>query len=362
MHAQAVEWERTRRAPRELFAAAAEAGLTGVLVPKELGGSEARFVVAALVLEELSAACLAAAFGLWVHNNTVNGIARRGTPEQVKRLVGPMLEGERIGAFCLTEPGAGSDAAAITTRAAEAGKGWRISGEKAWVSNGSHADVLVVYARSGQAEGWKGIASYIVDAGLDGVVRTPPYELIGGHALGTSGITFEDCEISGDDVLLGPGDGFKAAMSGIDYARMCVGANCCGILGASLAYALSHAAERRAFGKPVLSFQGLQWQLADVATDLEAARLLTYNAAQAFDRGEAGAMEAAHAKKFASRVALSGVSECMQAMGAAGSSMEHLPARHLATAKLAQYLDGTTEIQNVVIGRGLLETYGVDNA
>ena len=184
--------------------------------------------------------------------------------------------------------------------------------------------------------------------------------MLGGHALGVSGIRFEDCPVADEDVLLGPGEGFKAAMSGIDKARMFVAAMCCGILGASLSTALSHAAGRRAFGKPVLSFQGLQWQLADVATDLEAARLLTHDAAAAFDRGEAAAVAAAHAKKFASRVALDGISQCMQAMGAAGSLMEHPPARHLAAAKLAHYMDGTTEIQNLVISRGLLKPFGLD--
>ena len=356
----AAEWERARHVPRELFLAASEAGLTGVLVPRGQGGKEARHVVAARVLEELSSACLATTFGLWVHNNALNAIARQGTGAPAKRLVASMLSGQRIGAFCLTEPDAGSDAAAITTHASRVDGGWRISGEKAWVSNGTHADVLVVYAQTDASAGWRGIGAFLVDAAGDGVSRTLPYDMLGGHALGVSGIRFEDCPVPDEDVLLGPGEGFMAAMNGIDKARMFVAAMCCGILGASLSSALSHAAARRAFGKPVLSFQGLQWQLADVATDLEAARLLTYGAAAAFDRGEAAAVAAAHAKKFASRVALNGISQCMQAMGGAGSLMEHPPARHLAAAKLAHYLDGTTEIQNVVISRGLLKPFGLD--
>jgi alkylation response protein AidB-like acyl-CoA dehydrogenase len=356
----AAEWESNRRVPREMFVAAADAGLTGVLVPRELGGRGARFATAARVLEELSSSCLAATFALWVHNNVVNGIARHGTRAQIDRLVEPMLRAQRIGAFCLTEPGAGSDATAITTRASEVDGGWRINGEKAWVTNGTHADLLVVYAQTDTSLGWRGIGSFLVDASRNGVSRTTPYELIGGHAMGVSGIRFDECEISGDDVLLGPGDGFKAAMSGINHARMCVGAVCCGVLGASLEYALAHAAKRHAFGKSVLSFQGLQWELADVATDLQAARLLTYDAAAALDRGEAAVTEAAHAKKFSSRVALSGISQCMQVMGAVGALMEHPPARHLATAKLTQYLDGTTEIQNIVISRGLLKAFGQD--
>ena len=356
----AAEWERTRHVPRDVFVAAGEAGLTGVLVPRAQGGKEARHVVAARVLEELASACLATTFGLWVHNNVTNAMARHGTGAQAERLVAALLSGERIGAFCLTESDAGSDAAAITTQASRVGGGWRISGEKAWVSNGTHADILVVYAQTDAAAGWRGIGAFLVDAADDGVTRTPPYDMLGGHALGVSGLRFEDCPVADEDVLLGPGEGFKAAMSGIDKARMFVAAMCCGILDSSLSFALFHAAGRRAFGKPVLSFQGLQWQLADVATDLAAARLLTNDAAAAFDRGEASAVAAAHAKKFASRVALDGISQCMQAMGAAGTLIEHPPARHLAAAKLAQYVDGTTEIQNVVIGRALLKPFGLD--
>ena len=356
----AAEWELARHVPRDVFQAAAEAGLTGVLVPRHHGGKEARHVVAVRVLEELSSACLAITFGLWVHNNALNAIERHGSGAPAERLAASMLSGQRIGAFCLTEPDAGSDAAAITTHALKVDGGWRISGEKAWVSNGTHADVLVVYAQTDASAGWRGIGAFLVDATGDGVTRTPPYEMLGGHALGLSGLRFEDCPVPDESMLLGPPEGFKAAMDGIDKARMFAAAMCCGILGASLSTALSHAATRQAFGKPVLSFQGLQWQLADVATDLEAARLLTYDAAAAFDRGETAAVAAAHAKKFASRVALDGISQCMQAMGAAGSLMEHPPARHLAAAKLAHYMDGTTEIQNLVISRGLLKPFGLD--
>lgn len=353
----AADWERMRHVPSDMFVAAAEAGLTGVLVPRSQGGTEARHVVAARVLEELSSACLSTTFGLWVHNNVANAIARQGTSAQTKRLGASLLSGQRIGAYCLTEPDAGSDAAAITTHASKVDGGWKITGEKAWVSNGTHADVLIVYAQTDTSAGWRGIGTFLVDASGDGVTRTPPYDMLGGHALGVSGLRFNDCLVADEDVLLGPGDGFKAAMNGIDKARMFVAAMCCGILDASLSSALSQVAGRRAFGQPVLSFQGLQWQLADVATDLEAARLLTYGAADAFDRGEGASVAAAHAKKFASRVALTGISQCMQAMGAAGALIEHPPARHLAAAKLAHYLDGTTEIQNVVISRALLKPF-----
>lgn len=356
----AADWELNRAVPVTTFREAARVGLTGVLVPKALGGHGASHMAAAKVLEELAGACFAFTFGLWVHNNLLNSIARNGTPEQIAHYVPTMLAGERIGAFCLTEPGAGSDAAAITTRAEEAPDSWRLSGHKAWVTNGVQADVFGVYAQTNPAQGWRGIASFLVSGDAPGLVREAPYTLLGGHAMGVTGLRLTDCPVPETDLLFGPGDGFKAAMRGITMARTFVGAGCCGILTSSLRTALTYGAKRQAFGKPLLSFQGLQWELADVATDLEAARLLTYQAAAALDRGEAAIAEAAHAKKFASRVALTGVSQCMQAMGAVGLRTDTPLARHLATAKMTHYLDGATEIQNIVISRALLKDYGID--
>ncbi len=356
----AADWELNRTVPVKTFREAAAVGLTGVLVPKELGGHGASHIAAAKVLEELAGACFAFTFGLWVHNNLLNAIARNGTPEQIARYVPVMLAGERIGAFCLTEPGAGSDAAAITTRAKESAHGWRLSGEKAWVTNGTHADVFGVYAQTNPAQGWRGIASFLVSGDTPGLVREAPYTLLGGHAMGVTGLRLTDCPVPEADLLFGPGDGFKAAMRGITMARTFVGASCCGILTSSLKTALTYGAKRQAFGKPLLTFQGLQWELADVATDLEAARLLTYQAAVALDQGEAAIAEAAYAKKFASRVALTGVSQCMQVMGAMGLRTDTPLGRHLATAKITHYLDGATEIQNMVISRTLLKDYGID--
>ena len=356
----AAEWELNRTVPLSPFREAAAVGLTGVLVPKAVGGQGVSHMAAAKVLEELAGACFAFTFSLWVHNNMLNTIARNGTPDQIERYVPPMLAGERIGAFCLTEPGAGSDAAAITTLAEKSTGGWRLSGEKAWVTNGVSADVFGVYAQTAHAQGWRGIASFLMAGDTPGLERTPQYTMLGGHALGAAGLALTHCPVPEADMLFGPGDGFKAAMRGINMARTFVGAGCCGMLHASLKTALAYGAKRHAFGKPILSFQGLQWELADVATDLEAARLLTYRAAATLDRGESAVAEAAHAKKFASRVALTGVSQCMQVMGAEGLRTNSPLGRHLAMAKMTQYMDGATEIQNIVISRTLLKEYGLD--
>ncbi len=354
----AATWELDRRMPVETLRAAASAGLCGLFVPRDLGGQGAGRRAVARVLEELSGECMAFAFSLVVHNNLAGNIAINGSDDQKGRYLPPMLAGERIGAFLLTEPGAGSDAAGITTRASRDGDSWVVDGDKAWVSNGTVADILSVYAQTDADAGWRGIACLVIDGDAPGVERLPAYSLLGAHALGTSGFRFADCPVDDGAVLLGPGDGFKAAMAGINLARALLSACCCGMLGASLRAAIDYAAERRAFGKSTLDFQGLEWKLADVATDLEAARRLTYHAVEVMDAGSDGVVEAAHAKKFATRVAFAGIAECMQAMGAAGLHQDHVLARHLACAKAAQYMDGSTEIQNVVLGRHLHSRYG----
>ncbi|MEE8544677.1 MAG: acyl-CoA dehydrogenase family protein [Alphaproteobacteria bacterium] len=350
----AAQWEARREVPLGTLRAAAEAGLAGLLVPASLGGQGMSHSGAARVFEELAAADMAFAFSLVVHNNLAANIARNGGEALIARHLPGMLSAERIGAFCLTEPGAGSDAAAITTRASRDGEGWRLDGEKAWVTNGAVAEVLSVYAQTEAEAGATGIACLIVEGDAEGLTREPAYGLMGGHAMGTTGLKLAACRVAQADLLLPPGRAFKAAMLGINLARALVGAMCCGMLRASLETALDYAGARRAFGRPTTDFQGLSFMLADVATELEASRLLSYRATALLDRGESAMVEAAHAKKFATRAALKGISDCMQAMGAAGYRSDQPLGRHLACAKMAQFLDGTTEIQNVVIGRALI--------
>jgi alkylation response protein AidB-like acyl-CoA dehydrogenase len=306
-------------------------------------------------MQTLAAADLAFAFALVVHNNLAGAVARGASEAQRRRYLPDMLAGRRVGAFLLTEPRGGSDAAAIKTRAIRDGAGWRLDGEKAWVSNAAHADLLSVYAQTDPPAGWRGIASFLVEADAPGVERLEPYKLLGGHALGAGGFRFHGARLAADALFAPAGAAFKAAMAGIDFARVNVAAMCCGLLEDALDRALERIAARPAFGGVLADQQGLQWLLADVATDLEASRLLAYEAAAKLDAGEDPAASAAHAKKFATRAALKGVADCMQAMGAEGLKHDHPLARHLAGAKMAQYLDGATEIQNVVIARALLK-------
>jgi alkylation response protein AidB-like acyl-CoA dehydrogenase len=349
----AARWEEERRYPREAFAEAGARGLCGLVVPVEKGGAGLGAAATIRVIEVLAGADMAFSFGLIVHNNLAGAIARHGAPRHIGSYLGDLIAGRRIGAFLLTEPQGGSDAAAILTRARRRDGGRVIDGEKAWVSNGAGADLLSVYAQTDPDLGWRGIACFLVEAGWPGVVREPAYRLMGGHALGAGAFRFEDCRVGGEALLLGPGDGFKAAMAGIDLARVNVAAMCRGMMRVGLELALTATAERRAFGRAIADFQGIQWMLADAATDLEASRLLADEAARRLDAGEDATLAAAHAKKFATRAALVRLADCMQVMGAPGYCADCPLSRHLACAKMAQYLDGTTEIQNLVISRAL---------
>lgn len=353
----AADWDRDGRLPADFFLKAAQAGLCDLLVPVANGGSGVNIKTFTQVLETLASECMAATFALVVHNNLAGSIAHNGSAAQHQQYLPAMKEGKRVGAFLLTEPGAGSDAASIATEAKKTAAGWVLNGDKAWISNADRADILCVYAKTPKAAGARGMAAFIVDANQAGVSRLPSYELLGASALGTGGFEFKDCEIDNNAVLLAPGDAFAAAMRGIDIARIGVTAMVSGMLARALAEAITYVSERQAFGRPLAEQQGLGWMLADAATDLEASRALLRQAVELLDAGEPATLACAHAKKFSTRIALTRIADCMQVMGANGLRREHPLARHLASAKVAQYLDGATEIQNVVIARQLRNTY-----
>lgn len=353
----AARWERERRLPTEALREAATIGLTGIEVPRELGGQGARFSVKVRIAEELSEACMAFAFSLINTQNMAAKIARSGKPALRERYLSSLLRAERIGATALTEPGAGSDFAAIKTRAEKAPGGWRLTGEKAWITNAAAADLILTYAQTDPAQGGRGIAGFLVDASRPGFVRRPPFALMGGHAIGTGGFALENHFVADDEVLHPAGQGFKEALRLINGARTYVAAMCCGMLAGALKTALRYGAERHAFGKPLIEHQGLKWKLAEVATDLEAARLLAYKAAAIIDAGGDAMLAAAQAKQFTGRIIVERLSDCMQTMGAEGLREEHPIGRHIASGRIANYVDGTTEMQNERIGAVLMQYY-----
>ncbi len=357
LHPNSQRWEREREMPREMFQEAARAGLCSLLVRPENGGMGIGTSALLKVMEELSYVDMAAAFALVVHNNHVRFIDRVGSPEMIDRYLPKMVSGEVVGAFLLTEPAGGSDAAAITTSAIPEGRGYVLNGEKAWITNTPHADLLNVFAQTNPAAGARGIASFQIPADTPGITRLPAYEMLGGYAIGAGGFELENVRVGHDALLVPAGQGFKAAMGGIDIARACVAAMCVGLLRAGLDTVMPRLLNRQAFGRPLADQQGLQWQMADVATNMHACSLLAYDAARLIERDGSAPEAAAHAKKFATQVAFAGLNTCMQAMGADGLKQEFPLARHLAAAKMAQYLDGATEIQNVVISRAMQKTY-----
>jgi len=342
----AARWERERVYPRETMRAAAALGLTRIQIPAALGGLDLRFRAKLRIMEEIARDDFAFAFALVNTHNAASRLARDGSAGQRARYLQGLLAGELIGAVALTEPAAGSDFGAIRMRAERVAGGWRLNGEKAWLTNGAAVDVAVVYAQTEPAAGAKGIAAFIVDATHAGFERGAAYAMSGAHALGAAGLGLNEYFAADEDLFYAPGAAFKTALASITGARIYVAAMCCGMVEEALALALAHARSRSTFGAPLIARQGLRWMLADVATDLEAARLLSYRATRLLEAGEDTVLAAAHAKKFAARMAERRLPECMQVFGAEGLLATHPIGRHIAAARVAHYTDGTTEIQN----------------
>lgn len=342
----AARWERERVYPRETLRAAAALGLARIQIPAALGGLDLRFRAKVRIVEEIARDDFGFAFALVNTHNAASRLARDGNDSQRARYLDGLLRGELIGAVSLTEPSAGSDFPAIRTRAERVAGGWLLNGEKAWLTNGSAVDVVLVYAQTDPAAAGRGIAAFVVDARRKGFERGAAYGLAGAHAIGAAGFRLADYFVADEDLFYAPGAAFKSALGSITGARIYVAAMCCGMLEEALQLALARARARSTFGRPLIERQGLRWMLADVATDLEAARLLSYRAARLLEAGQDAVLAAAHAKKFAARAAEQRLPQCMQMFGAEGLMEAHPFGRHLAAARTAHYADGSTEIQN----------------
>tara|TARA_R110000824_G_scaffold118960_16_gene272446 strand:- start:33760 stop:34920 length:1161 start_codon:yes stop_codon:yes gene_type:complete len=337
---------------------AARQGLLRLEVPHSLGGLGHRYLLKLAIIEALSRIDMAFTFAMINTQNVAAKLATSPTRAHLEILVPALSRGDLFGATALSEPGAGSDFAGITTRAEKTSDGWRLNGEKGWITNATIADLFVTYVQTDPSAGWRGIACFLVDGRKAGFTRVPAYSIIGGRAIGAGGFRLDNYMAADEDMLAGPGDAFKMAMQSVNNARVYVAAMCAGILAASLETAIGYGAARQAFGKPLIQHQGLVWSLADVATDLEALRALTRDAGLKLDRQEDAVMAAAQAKAFAGRVTLANIGHCIQAMGAAGLRTEHGLGRHLAAAKIAAFTDGSSEMMQERIAAGLLKTYG----
>jgi alkylation response protein AidB-like acyl-CoA dehydrogenase len=349
----AEEWEQTRQQPEETLRTAISQ-FAGIRIPKALGGSGESAATIARVYEELAKVDIGFTCALAVHNNVTIAASLIENASLRSRTLSKLMSGNAIGAFLLTEPDAGSDATSIQALAAEKHDKYIITGSKAWVTNGVHADLLFVFTQTDPGFSAKGIAGFVIKPDMPGVSTKPAYNLLGNHAMGVNEMEFSNCAVNADWMAFAPGEGFKAAMHGIDVGRFGVAAMCNGTLEGGLNTAVAYAKKRETFGRQIIKHQGLQWQLAEATTQLEASRMLTYRVAEIIDRGENFTVPAAHAKKFATRGAFEGLSTAMQVMGANGLLRENPLARQMSGARVTYYMDGTTEIQNMVIGRSLL--------
>jgi len=354
----AARWEWERRFPLEVLQAACAASLNRIELATAHGGLGLSFSCKLRAFEEIAAHDFAFAFSAINHHNSVARLARDGQASLVARLLPKMLTGEVIGCAGLSEPGAGSDFGAIAMRAEKVEGGWRLNGAKAWITNAAVAGLSIAYAQTDPALGYRGIACFAIEADRPGFLRDKPFELHGGHAIGVGGFHLADYVAPDDALLHPPGKAFKSALAGINGARTYVAGMCCSMLQAALETAVRYTQQRHTFGQPVIDHQGVRWKLVDAATDLEAARLLTYRAARLIDEGGDAVLPAAHAKKFATEMALRRIADCIQAMGANGLRADYPLARHLAGAKIAAYTDGSIEMMNERIGQALPAVFG----
>jgi alkylation response protein AidB-like acyl-CoA dehydrogenase len=351
---KAGDWDRAHGFPRELLARLGELGLFGVCIPEEYGGAGADFLSYILVLEELSRADAGVGVTVAVHTSAATlPILTYGTDEQRSRFVPPLARGEAIGAFALTESGSGSDAGSLRTTAAPYAEGWRLSGSKQWITNGAFGGTIVLFARTDlETPGPRGISAFIVDA--DAVQVTHEAEKLGLNSSSTVDLVLDDVLVERDRLLHEEGHGFKVAMTTLDGGRIGIAAQALGIAQAGYDVARAYALERRQFDRRIADFQAIQWKLADMATEIDAARLLVYRAAWRKQQGRSHREEGAKAKLFASEMARRQTAEAIQVLGGYGYTKEFPVERYYRDAKITEIYEGTSEIQRLVIARAIL--------
>jgi len=352
---RAAEWDREHRFPRELFPKLAELGLMGVCIPEEYGGAGADFLSYILVLEELSRADAGVGVTVAVHTSAVTiPILNFGTDEQRSRFVPPLARGEALGAFALTEPEAGSDAGSLRTAAVPDGDGWTISGAKQWITNGAHAGTFLLFARTDpETEGARGVSAFILDPGHVRVTREE--EKLGLNSSSTVDLVLEGARVGRDRLLGEERKGFSVAMATLDGGRIGIAAQALGIAQAAYEAARAYALERRQFGRRIADFQAIQWKLADMATEIDAARLLVYRAAWLKGEGLPHTEAGAKAKLFASEMARRQTAEAIQVLGGYGYTKEFPVERYYRDAKITEIYEGTSEVQRLVIARSILK-------
>ncbi|MFJ8536760.1 acyl-CoA dehydrogenase family protein [Streptomyces sp. NPDC093591] len=349
---KAAEEEDAGRFPREVFTLLSESGLLGLPYDSEYGGGDQPYEVYLQVLEELAAARLTVGLGVSVHSLACYSLATYGTKQQQVEHLPAMLGGGLLGAYCLSEPSSGSDAASLRTKAVRDGDGWVITGTKAWITHGGIADFYTVMARTGE-EGPRGITAFLVPGDAAGLSAAAPEKKMGMKGSPTAQVHFDGVRV-GDERRIGDeGQGFAIALSALDSGRLGIAACAIGVAQAALDEAVAYATERRQFGKPIVDFQGLRFMLADMATQIEAGRALYLAAARLRDAGRPFAKQAAMAKLHCTDTAMRVTTDAVQILGGYGYTADFPAERFMREAKVLQIVEGTNQIQRMVIARHL---------
>jgi len=354
---RARELDESGHFPRDLFAKAAELGLTGVAVPDNEGGAGFDHISYTMVIEEISRCCASTGVILSVQNSLYcDPIHRYGTGEQERRFLLPFARGEKIGCYALTEPQAGSNAAALQTKAVKRGDKYVVNGTKAWITNGGAADAAIVYVNTDPTKGEKGITALVVEKGRPGFKVGKEEKKLGISATACSELVFTDCEVPESNRIGNEGEGYKVALSTLDGGRIGIASQATGIAQGAFEAALKYSQERLAFGHPIAQFQAIQFMLADMATEIEAARLLIRKAAWKQDTGARFSQDAAMAKLFASEMATRVAHKAIQIHGGNGYSREYPVERAYRDARITEIYEGTSEIQRLVISSWALRS------
>jgi butyryl-CoA dehydrogenase len=352
----ARRWDEHHEFPREAVKKMGELGLMGIAVPAELGGAGMDNVCYALAAEEISRGCAGTGVIMSVNNSLYcDPVMKYGTEEQKKEFLAPFASGEKLGAYALTEPQSGSDAAETKTVAVARGDEYVLDGSKNFITNGPQADVILVFAMTDKAKRHKGISAFLVPTSTPGFSRGKADDKVGIRASGSCPLFFDGCAIPKRCRLGGEGDGFKIAMGTLDGGRIGIAAQALGIARAGYELALAYAKERKAFGQPISQFQAIQFMLADMATELDAARLLVWRAAWLKDQGVRHSTESAMAKLYASEMCERVTSKGIQIHGGYGYVKEYDAERHWRDSRITQIYEGTSEIQRLVISAGVLK-------
>ncbi len=352
---KAAEIDKSARWPSEIIAKMAELGFLGMAIPEAYGGAGLDNLSYSLVMEEISAACASCGVIMSVNNSLFcDPVYKFGTDEQKKEILTPVAQGKKLGCFGLTEPMSGSDAQTMVTQAEKTSGGWVLNGAKNWITNGPHADFILVFAITDRSGSKVRHTAFLVPKGTPGYTQAQPDHKLGIHAAHSCTVFFENCKVPESAVVGNVGEGFKVAMATLDGGRIGIASQALGIARAALDVSAAYAKERKSFGVPIAQHQAIQFMLADMATELDAARLLTWRAATMKDAGTRHTMQSSEAKLYASEAATRIAHKAIQIHGGYGYSTEFPVERHYRDARITEIYEGTSEIQRIVIAANLL--------